>query len=94
MCHGTNYEAPRRVVEFHTYGAQDGRLHDNQDSREAMAKVSVAERWPDAVEATRNLVQFYEERASWADVQSYMQCLFELADDRKDSSPGDLYKRR
>ncbi|GKS87052.1 hypothetical protein AVMA1855_22890 [Acidovorax sp. SUPP1855] len=93
MCADTAYEAPRRIVEFHTYGAQDGGLHDEQDSREAMTKVSAADRWPDAIEATRNLVQFYEERAGWTDVQPYMQCLFELADDRRDSSPGAPYKR-
>lgn len=94
MCKDANYAQPRRVVEFHTYGAQDGSLHDEQDSREAMARPTVMDRWPDAVEATRNLAQFYEERASWSDVQPYMQCLFELADDLQDSSPGEPYRRR
>ncbi len=94
FCRGTSHEQPRRIVEFHTYGAQDGGLHDEQDSREAMTRTSVADRWPDAVEATRNLAQFYEARASWEDVRPYMQCLFELADDRTNSSPGEPYRRR
>ncbi|MCJ0764562.1 hypothetical protein [Variovorax terrae] len=94
ICSNTVYEQPRRIMEFHTYGAQDGALHDAQDSREAMTQVSIASHWPDAVEATRNLVQLYEDRAGWADVQPYMQCLFELADVPRDSSPGDLYRRR
>lgn len=94
MCQDTGLAQPRRIVEFHTYGAQDGSLHDEQDSREAMTRVSAADRWPDAVEATRNLSRFYEDRARWSEVQPYMQCLFELADERNDSSPGEPYRRR
>ncbi len=82
------------MVEFHTNGAQDGSLYDEQDSREAITRVSAADRWPDAVEATRNLSLFYEDRARWSEVQPYMQCLFELAPERNDSSPGEQYRRR
>lgn len=46
------------------------------------------------MEATRNLSRFFENRARWDEVQPYMQCLFELADERNDSSPGELYRRR
>ena len=59
-----------------------------------MTRVSAADRWPDAVEATRNLSRFYEDRVRWSEVQPYMQCLFELADERNDSSPGEEYRRR
>ena len=93
-CESTQYERPRRVLEFHTYGAQDGGLHDGQDSRDAMTRTGAADRWPDAVEATRNLYQYYDEHARWSDVEPYMQCLFELADDRRDSSPGEAFRRR
>ncbi|CAN7779818.1 hypothetical protein LJR084_008126 [Variovorax sp. LjRoot84] len=94
LCPGTTRDRPPRVVEFHTYGAQDGSLHDEHDSRDAMTRVNAADRWPEAVEATRNLAQYYEDNATWSDVQPYMQCLFELADDRRDSSPGEAYRRR
>lgn len=86
--------AQARIVRFHTYGAQDGGLHDEQDSREAMTRMSAAEKWPDAVGLTRNLSRFYEDRAQWSEVQPYMQCLFELAVERNDSSPGEQYRRR
>lgn len=92
-CDGAPYDRPRRVQEFHTYGAQDGGLHDSQDSRDAMTRVSAADRWPDAVEASRNLFQYHDEGARWSEVEPYMHCLFELADERKDSSPGDAYRR-
>ena len=93
-CENTDYQQPPRVIEFHTYAAQDGKLHDAQDSRKAMVRTSAADHWPDAVEATRHLAQYYDEHASWSGVQPYMQCLFELADDRRDSSPGESYRRR
>lgn len=92
-CKDTTLPQPRRIVEFHTYASQDGHLHDDQDSREAMTRVSIAEKWPDAVEATRTLAQFYDDRARWAEVQPYMQCLFEMADERHNSSPGDAFRR-
>lgn len=94
MCKDTAFAQPRRIVELHTYGTQDGGLHDEQDTRDAMTRVSAADKWPDAVEATRNLARFYDDRARWSEVQPYMQCLFELADERKDSSPGEPYRRR
>ncbi len=94
MCKDTAFAQPRRIVELHTYGAQDGGLHDEQDTRDAMTRVSAADKWPDAVEATRTLARFYDDRARWSEVQPYMQCLFELADERKDSSPGEPYRRR
>lgn len=59
-----------------------------------MTRVSAADRWPDTVEATLNLSRFYEDRARWSEVQPYMQCLFELAGERNDSSPGEPYRRR
>jgi hypothetical protein len=46
------------------------------------------------VEATRNQSRFYEDRARWSEVQPYMQCLFELAPERNDTSPGEQYRRR
>ena len=93
-CKNTEHAQPRRIIEFHTYAAQDGGLHDEQDRREAMVKMSVADRWPDPVDATHQLAQYSGVGAKWAEVEPYMHCLFELADDRRGASPGDLYRRR
>ena len=56
--------------------------------------MSVADRWPDAVDATQQLAQYSGAGAKWAEVEPYMHCLFELADDRRDASLGDLYRRK
>jgi len=92
QCEGTMFAAPARIVEFHAYGAQDGVLHDHGDSREAMTAVA-KERWPEAVDVTRNLFELHSDGAKWADASSYMQCIFELSDVRRLSSPGESYRR-
>lgn len=91
MCADTGIERPPRVLEFHTYGAQDGALHDDGDSRTAMTVGSSADRWPLAVEATRNLASYKGRK--WDEVSPYMQCLFDLSPDARRSSPGKEFKR-
>ena len=91
-CEGTAYPIPARIVEFHAYGAQDGALHDSGDTREAMVAVS-KDRWPEAVDVTRNLFELKADNASWATVGPYLQCVFSLSEQRRDSSPGSHYLR-
>lgn len=92
-CEGTDFVRPPRIIEFHNYGAQDGALHDEQDSRTALTASGSADQWPDAVEATRNLFALYSERASWDTAKGYARCLFELTDDVRPSSPGEVFRR-
>lgn len=93
-CGTTEFMRPPRIIEFHTYGSQDGTLHDNRDSREAMASQSSSIDWPDAVMATRNLVTLYERTARWDEAKIYFQCLFELSNASRPSSPGEEFRRQ
>lgn len=92
QCAGTPFVTPARIVEFHAYGAQDGTLHDHDDSREAMT-ATAKDRWPEAVEVTRNLFELHSDGAKWADASNYLQCVFTLSDHRRVSSPGETYRR-
>ena len=92
QCEGTAFTTPARIVEFHAYGSQDGALHDHDDSREAMAAVA-QQRWPEAVEVTRNLFELHADGAKWADASTYLQCVFTVSDHRRASSPGHAYRR-
>lgn len=92
-CGATEFSQPPRIIEFHTYGSQDGTLHDHGDSREAMTAPSSSINWPDAVAATRNLVTLYERTARWDEAKTYIQCLFELSDGARPSSPGEEFRR-
>lgn len=92
-CADTRFVQPPRVLEFHTYAAQDGDLHDGGDTRESMAAGASQDRWPEAVEVTRNLFDLQSEGASWKQAQSYLQCVFALSDKARPSSPGDEFKK-
>lgn len=85
--------SPPRIIEFHNYGAQDAALHDEQDSRNALTASGSAVQWPYAVEATRNLVTMYQGRATWEAAKGYARCLFDLTEDARPSSSGEIFKR-
>ena len=93
VCESTNYPAVPRVIEFHTYGAQDGHLHDGSDSREAMVAANGPTEWAHAITVTRNLFDLRESGARWEEAAPYFACVFELSADRHDSSPGENYRR-
>ncbi|WP_245598088.1 hypothetical protein [Ottowia thiooxydans] len=93
-CEGTRFIKPRPIVEFHTYGAQDGTLHDHGDEREAMIAGEGPNDWPSAILATRQLFELNQDGAKWADARTYVECLFELSENRKPASPGDAFRRR
>jgi len=86
------YPKPARIIEFHSYGSQDGHLHDVEDERSSMVG-HVIERKPEAIAASRMLVDLYRDRRSWSDVMPYVECLFELSDPARPSSPGDNYRK-
>jgi hypothetical protein len=48
----------------------------------------------DAVEASRQLGKYYDGRSKWVEVETYMQCLFTLSSDARQSSAGDDFRRR
>ena len=53
----------------------------------------VVERKAEAIAASRMLVDLYRDRRSWSEVKPYVDCLFELSDAAKPSSPGDQYRK-
>lgn len=90
LCNNTAIERPPRVVEFHSYGVQDGHLHDAQDAREALVAKRSADGWPQAVVATRHLVGLYEANTKWADAQYYLRCLFDTVERPNPASAGEF----
>ena len=83
---------PGRIIEFHTYGAQDGTKHDEGDQRMAMA-IGARDRWPEAVAVTRQLFEYWDSNAPWETARPYLECVYELSAGNRPSSPGDEYKR-
>jgi hypothetical protein len=91
---GVEVPKPGRVKEFHTYGAQDGHLHDLQDQRAKMAS-NARDRRPDAIEMTRAIFALYDTdpRPKWREARPLFDCIFELSLEPSLSSPGRDYKR-
>ncbi len=91
---GVEVPKPGRVKEFHTYGAQDGSLHDLQDQREKMA-INALDRRPDAIDMTRAIFALYdsEPRPKWREARPLFDCIFDLSLQPTPSSPGSDYKR-
>lgn len=88
----SQYRKPGRIVEFHSYGSQDGHLHDAEDAREAMVG-HVIERKTEAFAASRMLVELHADRRPWTEVRPYAECLFELSDPGRPSSPGGAFRK-
>ena len=96
------FAAPGKIREFHAYGKQDHKRHAEADTREAFVshvlsyravhnRVDVKEEQiPHVIGVGRNLVaMLYGERAlAWAEVRPYLECLFDLDDPARASSPG------
>lgn len=81
------------MLEFHTYATQDGDRHDGGDTRDAMAAGVRGDRWPEAVEVTRNLFDLQSEGAKWEQAKSYLECVFALGSAARPSSSGDAFKK-
>lgn len=93
FCPGApNIPHPGRIVEFHSYGSQDGHKHDEEDARDALVRAG-AGRWPEAVEATRRLAEYYNDNLSWEGARPYLECLFDLSSGGRRSSPGNSFAR-
>lgn len=86
------YRKPGRIVEFHSYGSQDGHLHDAEDAREAMVGHVIEHKF-EAFAASRMLVELHADRRPWAEVRPYAECLFELSDPGRLSSPGESFRK-
>jgi hypothetical protein len=86
---GESHRAPGQIREFHAYGRQDHAAHAAADSKEA--KDRQLQRAPDVVDVGRPLVEAFDARRPWSEVEPYFACVFALAPDAKDSSAGETF---
>lgn len=84
-CPGTNELAPGPIREFHTYKGQDPDIHAEADTR---ASYVTGQSVPGAVEVGRVLRRMKKDKTPWADVQVYLQCVFQLTPDAMGATKG------
>lgn len=91
-CSGTvaSLPAPGKIVEFHSYTNQDSSIHGEDDSRTAFS-VHWTSASPDVIDVGMTLNAFYQKRASWTEVQPYIECIFALDSEARISSAGEKY---
>ena len=80
LCDGSiDLRQPGLLKRFHSYDLQDANLHKTADTRKAFHNHDL-KIGNNAIQVTRNLLDFYEKRTEWTDVQSYLSCVFRLED--------------
>jgi hypothetical protein len=88
-CPSSKASQPGRIVEFHAYGPQDSSKHDAEDKRDAMVANAI-DRWPDAIEASARLFEFFDDNAPWEKVRPYVECVFALSLNSRQAGAGDF----
>ncbi len=82
----TQFAAPPRIIEFHSYSHQDEKKHKDRDSREAF--LEQLSKPVNAVTVGKPLVDYYEHGASWETVRPYLECVFTVVDPTTEATPG------
>lgn len=73
------FEQPGKITRFYSYAGQAGKLHDTEDSFDALSRHTLQVQ-PGAVDASRALLTLWQEKATWPVVAPYMACLLALED--------------
>ena len=84
-------EAPGRIEQFHGYAHQDAALHDAQDTEESLGLHTMQEA-PSVVDVSRYFVTLWRDKASWEQVEPYVNCVFDVVDERTLAGPGPFKK--
>lgn len=78
VCDGASgLRQPGKLKRFHSYALQDSKKHKTADSRHAFHSHDLKV-GSNAVQATKNLLEFYRKKADWPVIQDYLSCVFRL----------------
>ena len=91
-CQGlAGVDAPGRIEQFHSYAHQDSSLHDVQDTEDSLG-LQVLQDSPSVVDVSRHFVMLWKRKASWEEVEPYVDCVFNVVDDGSPAGPGPFKK--
>jgi hypothetical protein len=78
VCDGSSgLRQPGKLKRFHSYALQDSKKHKTADTRHAFHSHDLKV-GNNAVQVTRNLLDFYRKKADWPAVEDYLNCVFRL----------------
>lgn len=84
-CPGTTLLMPGPVLEFHSYTGQSSSSHALADTRNAFVNNRLS---PDVVEVGKELLLLRKHKAAWAEVESYLMCVYNFAPNVRGASAG------
>lgn len=85
-CQGTSYPHPGTIRSFRSYTNQDHKAHGTHDSRESFQEALKAS--PNVVDVGKVLLDMYDRKAPWETVNAYLQCVFDIEDEKAPASAG------
>jgi hypothetical protein len=85
QCPSTPHRAPGPIKEFHAYTHQSTSKHADADTRKAFINNRLT---PDVVDVGRTLVAMRKAEAKWAEVETYLMCVYDFAPGVRKASAG------
>lgn len=87
VCPGSNLAAPGKIVEFHSYSGQDHDKHGDGDKRGAFER-HFSDISPGAIDVGQELHKMFLAKAQWEAVAPYLECVFAIDTQARNSSAG------
>lgn len=85
-------QMPGKIIEFHSYVNQSPYKHGSDDERRAFS-LHWSSFKPNVVDVGRELNRYFNRRATWEEVKPYMECIFALDSEVRNSTAGEKYAR-
>jgi len=89
--HVSGKRHPGWVRQFHVYNLQDSAAHSEAESDQELAEKLY---YPETnmVDVGQTIMEYYSRKASWEELQAYLDCVYDLADPNAPAGPGDFKK--
>lgn len=81
------FAQPGKVSQFYSYAGQVGRLHDHEDTFDALSLQTLQVN-PNVVDASRAFLTLWKENAPWSEAEKYFDCAFALETPDAKAGPG------
>jgi hypothetical protein len=91
--HVSGKRNPGWVRQFHVYTLQDSAAHSGAESDEELAERIL---YPETnmVDVGRTIMEYYNRKAPWEELQVYLDCVYDLADPNAPAGPGNDYRKK
>jgi len=81
------FPQPGKISQFYSYAGQVSRLHDHEDTFDALG-LQTLQFSPSVVDASRAFLSLWKENAPWSEAEKYFDCAFALEAPDAKAGPG------